>query len=96
MLLRHLPLSLRERYLFAIAPVDPDDAPVTSALLTFAAAYCHRRALYPIMLSTTLLFVLSPITLCYASLPYNRLSLNPPHISWFALNVHNVTGYALP
>ena len=39
LLLRHLPLSLRERYLFALAPVDPDDAPVTGALLSFAAAY---------------------------------------------------------
>ncbi len=45
LLLRHLPLSLRERYLFALAPVDPDDAPVTGALLSFAAAYCHRRVL---------------------------------------------------
>lgn len=45
LLLRHLPLSLRERYLFAMAPVDPEDSPVTGALLTFAAAYCHRHVL---------------------------------------------------
>lgn len=47
LLLRHLPLSLRERYTFATAPVDPDDGPATGALLAFAAAYCHRRGLAP-------------------------------------------------
>ena len=41
-MLRHLRLTLRERYIFAISPTDPDDAPVASALLSFASAYSSR------------------------------------------------------
>ncbi len=41
-MLKHLPLSLREAYLFCLSPCDPADTPVASALLTFATAYARR------------------------------------------------------
>eukprot|EP00887_Chlorella_sp_A99_P007765 scaffold20.g7765.t1 len=43
-MIQHLPLSLREAYLFAIAPCDPVDDPVAAAFLRFAAAFAARRA----------------------------------------------------
>lgn len=46
-MLRHLPLSLREAWAFSISPADPDDAPVASALLTFATVYAHRGRVSP-------------------------------------------------
>ncbi len=42
LMLRHLPLSLRQAYICAISPADPDDTPVASALLTFATAFSQR------------------------------------------------------
>ncbi|BDA48563.1 ATP-dependent RNA helicase SUV3L, mitochondrial [Coccomyxa sp. Obi] len=42
LMLRHLPLSLRDAYTFAISPADPDDPIIASALLSFATAYCQR------------------------------------------------------
>lgn len=44
LMLRHLPLSLREHYIFAISPADPDEPSVASALLSFATAYCQKCA----------------------------------------------------
>jgi ATP-dependent RNA helicase SUPV3L1/SUV3 len=46
-MLRHLPLSLREAWTFAISPTDPDDVPVASALLTFATTYAAQRRVTP-------------------------------------------------
>lgn len=46
-MLRHLPLSLREAWTFAISPTDPDDVPVASALLGFATTYAARRQVTP-------------------------------------------------
>ena len=48
LLLRHLPLSLHEAYLFCVSPTDPDDTPVASALLAMATAYCSRCGTYPV------------------------------------------------
>lgn len=42
LMLRHLPLSLREHYIFAISPADPEDPPVAAALLSFASCYASR------------------------------------------------------
>ena len=42
LMLRHLPLTLREHYIFAIGPTDPEDPPVAAALLSFAATYSSR------------------------------------------------------
>lgn len=47
MMLRHLRLSLREAWAFAIAPADPADAPVAGALLSLATAYALRRRVTP-------------------------------------------------
>ena len=47
LMLRHLPLSLREAYIYAISPADPDDAPVASALLSFASAYASKCVRLP-------------------------------------------------
>ena len=47
LLLRHLPLSLHEAYLFCVSPTDPDDTPIASALLAMATAYCSRCGTYP-------------------------------------------------
>ncbi len=44
LMLRHLPLPLRDAYTFAISPADPDDPIVSSALLSFATAYSQRCA----------------------------------------------------
>jgi hypothetical protein len=44
LMIRHLPLSLREHYIFAISPADPDEPAVASALLSFATAYSQRCA----------------------------------------------------
>lgn len=41
-MLRHLPLSLREAYTFAISPCDPTDGPVAEALVAFATAFSLR------------------------------------------------------
>lgn len=41
-MLKHLPLSLGEHYLFATAPSDASDATAASALLSFATAYSLR------------------------------------------------------
>ena len=41
-MLRHLRLTLREQYLFAVAPADAQDPPVASALVSFATAYNLR------------------------------------------------------
>lgn len=41
-LLDYLPLSIRDRYLFCLAPADVTDGAVASALLSFARAYCYR------------------------------------------------------
>ena len=46
-MLRHLPLSLREAWTFAISPTDPADEPVAAALLSLAHAYALRRAITP-------------------------------------------------
>lgn len=54
MMLRHLPLPLRDAYTFAISPADPDDPIVSSALLSFATAYCQRCAIRPLQLPCTL------------------------------------------
>lgn len=40
-------LSLREAYVFAIAPCDPDDAPLAAAFLRFAAAFARQRRVHP-------------------------------------------------
>ena len=48
LLLRHLPLSLHEAYLFCVSPTDPDDTPVASALLAMATAYCSRCGTCPV------------------------------------------------
>ena len=45
LMLRHLPLALREHYIFAISPADPEDPPVAAALLSFAEAYASRSGL---------------------------------------------------
>ena len=42
LMLRHLPLTLQEHYIFAIGPADPEDPPVAAALLSFAASYSSR------------------------------------------------------
>ncbi|KAK9917692.1 hypothetical protein WJX75_007248 [Coccomyxa subellipsoidea] len=42
LMLRHLPLPMRDAYTFAISPADPDDPIISSALLSFATAYCQR------------------------------------------------------
>lgn len=44
LMLRHLPLPMRDAYTFAISPADPDDPIISSALLSFATAYCQRCA----------------------------------------------------
>lgn len=44
LMLRHLPLPLRDAYTFAISPADPDDPIQASALLSFATAYSQRWA----------------------------------------------------
>ncbi len=44
LMLRHLPLSLRDHYICAISPADPDDSAVASALLTFATTYSQKCA----------------------------------------------------
>ena len=44
-LLGHLPLSLRELWVFCHSPADPDEPHLVSALLTFVTAFCHRCAL---------------------------------------------------
>lgn len=41
-MLRHLPLSLREAWTFAISPTDPADEPVAAALLSLAHAFALR------------------------------------------------------
>ena len=46
-MLKHLPLSLREAWQFAISPTDPADAHVAAALLGFATAYAARRRVTP-------------------------------------------------
>lgn len=46
-MLRHLPLSLREAWTFAIAPADPADAAVAGALLSLATGYALRRRVSP-------------------------------------------------
>ena len=40
------PVLLVARYAFVMAPADPLDPPVASALLSFASAYCHRHAYF--------------------------------------------------
>ena len=42
LILRHLRLTLRDRYVFSISPADPEDIPVAAALLAFATAYSRR------------------------------------------------------
>lgn len=44
LMLRHLALNLREHYIFAISPADPEDPPVAAALLSFASCYASRCA----------------------------------------------------
>lgn len=44
LMLRHLPLALRDHYIFAISPADPEDPPVAAALLSFAACYASKYA----------------------------------------------------
>lgn len=46
LMLRHLPLALRDHYIFAISPADPDDTAVASALLTFATTYAQQCVRY--------------------------------------------------
>lgn len=43
-MLKHLPLSLREAYAFCLAPCDPGDEPVAAALLALATWYSRRWA----------------------------------------------------
>ena len=42
LMLRHLPLTLQEHYIFAIGPADPEDPLVAAALLSFAATYSSK------------------------------------------------------
>ena len=42
LMLRHLDLSLRKHYIFALSPTDPEDPPVAAALLSFASCYASR------------------------------------------------------
>lgn len=46
-MLRHLPLSLREAWTFAISPTDPADELVAAALLSLAHAFALRRTVTP-------------------------------------------------
>lgn len=46
-MLRHLPLSLREAWTFAISPADPADVPVAAALLGLATVFAARRRVTP-------------------------------------------------
>lgn len=46
-MLRHLPLTLREAWTFAISPTDPADAPVATALLSLASSFAQRRRVTP-------------------------------------------------
>ena len=41
-LLKHLPLSLPELWLFCHSPTDPQEPHMVSALLTFVTAFCYR------------------------------------------------------
>ena len=43
LMIAHLPLTLREAYLFSIAPCDPQDGPVAAAFLRFATAFARGR-----------------------------------------------------
>lgn len=43
MMLRHLPLTLHETYVFSISPCDPTDPDVSAALLLFATVFANRR-----------------------------------------------------
>ena len=40
--LEHLPLSLREHYMFSVSPTDAGDSSLLAALLCFATAYSIR------------------------------------------------------
>ena len=42
MLLKHLPLSLSELWIFCHSPTDPQEPHMVSALLTFVTAFCYR------------------------------------------------------
>lgn len=42
-MLRHLPLSLFEAYVFSISPSDPGDDALSSALLSFATSFVQHR-----------------------------------------------------
>lgn len=41
-MLEHLPLTLRECYIFATSPTDSADPGIAGSLLNFARAYCKR------------------------------------------------------
>lgn len=43
MMMRHLPLTLHETYVFSISPCDPTDPDVSAALLLFATVFANRR-----------------------------------------------------
>ena len=41
-LLKHLPMSMRELWVFCHSPTDPEEPYLASALLTFATAFCVK------------------------------------------------------
>lgn len=60
-MLRHLPLSLREAYVFAMSPCDPGDEVLASALLAFATVFAQRRPVTPALIQHPMLLRASSI-----------------------------------